>query len=303
MGAARLLRGLARILPPAKLSVVVNTGDDDVFYGLHVSPDLDTIVYTLAGMVPFNPGWGIRGDSFRVRDELECFYGPGWFALGDRDLATHIFRTDRLRSGESLSECTRQICRSRGVECEVLPMSDDRVRTVVHTPTGPLSFQDYLVKNRAKPRVVRIEYRGATRAKPAPGVLSAVTDAELLVIAPSNPLVSIGPMLALPGFRAALRDASARTIAVSPLIRGRAVKGPLASMLRSLGYAVDNGGIASLYRGLASELVVAPDDVCPGTNSGWPRMVQHNILLSDTRRAAALARFILSRGSRPPEAN
>jgi LPPG:FO 2-phospho-L-lactate transferase len=277
------------------LTVVVNTGDDDEFYGLHVSPDIDTILYTLAGLAPLDRGWGIEGDSFAVRAELDRVAGPGWFALGDRDLATHIQRTRRLREGASLTAVTRELAAARGVGVRVLPMSDDPVRTIIRTDGGDLAFQEYLVRKRARPRVRAVRYRGARASRPAPGVLEAIAGADLVVVAPSNPFVSVGPILAVPGVKRALAAARGRVVAVSPLIGGRAVKGPLASMLRAMGHGRGVAAIAALYRGLASTLVVAPGDAPPPAVARVARLavVEHDILLLDPRRAETLARHLL----------
>lgn len=295
VGAARLLRGLVSLVDPDQLTIVVNTGDDEEFYGLHVSPDLDTIVYTLAGLAPRGRGWGIRGDSYRTLGALERLYGRAWFALGDRDLATHIFRTERLRAGATLSRCTAEICRAFGVCVPVVPATDDRVRTTILTDQGPMAFQAYLVEARARPTVREIRYDGAEAARPAPGVLEALAAADLILIAPSNPFVSIGPMLAVGALRRALEEARARTVAVSPLIAGRAVKGPLAGMLASLGYAVGSGAIAEIYRGLASRLVVAPGDAHEArAGDGLPELVEREILLRSDAAARRLSAFLLS---------
>jgi len=298
VGAARLLRGLVQVVDPRALTVVVNTGDDDEFYGLHVSPDVDTILYTLAGLAPIARGWGIRGDTFRAKAALDQLAGDGWFQIGDRDLATHVQRTRRLAEGATLSQCTREIAAALGVRVRVLPVTDDPVRTMIRTSSGLLSFQEYLVKLGGRPRVERVVYRGASRARPAPGVLAALARADLVLVAPSNPFVSIGPMLAVPGMRRALGRARSRTIAVSPLIGGRAVKGPLASMLRSMGHGTDTAALARLYAGLARTLVVAPGDApslharkrWPGS---WPQPVEHDILITRPSAARRLARFTL----------
>jgi LPPG:FO 2-phospho-L-lactate transferase len=293
VGAARLLRGLVSLVDPEDLTIVVNTGDDEEFYGLHVSPDLDTIVYTLAGLSPRGRGWGIRGDTGRVLAALERFYGPAWFALGDRDLATHIFRTDRLRAGATLTQCTHEICEALGVRVRVLPATDDRVRTLLDTDEGTLAFQTYLVKMRGRPTVRAVRYDGCETARPAPGVLEALACADVIVIAPSNPFVSVGPILAVPGLRAALTHAKAKTVAVSPLIRGSAVKGPLAAMLASMEGGADAGAIARIYRGLASALVVAPGDGAGIPAMDGPSVVEHDILLDTAAAARNVGRFVL----------
>ena len=294
VGAARLLRGLVSLVDPDSLTVVVNTGDDEDFYGLHVSPDLDTIVYTLAGLSPRDRGWGIRGDTHRVLGALERFYGPGWFALGDRDIATHVFRTDRLRAGATLSECTQEICAALGVRVHVVPATDDRLRTLIETDEGTLAFQNYLVKRRGRPTVRAVRYDGHETARPAPGVLEAIAGADVVVIAPSNPFVSVGPILAVPGVRAALAHAAAKTVAISPLIRGSAVKGPLAAMLGSMEHGADAAAIARIYRGLASVLVVAPGDAPGAAAPDGPRLVEHDILLDSVTAARRLSRFVLA---------
>ena len=294
VGAARLLRGLVRAVPAQDLTVVVNTGDDDEFYGLHVSPDIDTILYTLADVAPLDRGWGIDGDTFSVRAELDRLCGTGWFALGDRDLATHIQRTRRLREGATLSESTRELAEARGVRVRVLPMSDDPVRTIITTDGGDLAFQEWLVRRRARPKVRRVRYRGARAARPARGVLDAIRRSRLVILAPSNPFVSIGPILAVPGMREALRRSRERVVAVSPLIGGRAVKGPLAAMLRSMGHKADNSAIAAVYRDIASTLVVARGDAPPRMPTGVTAS-EHDILLVDPDRAEKLARFLVGR--------
>lgn len=295
MGAARLLRGLAEVVQPGRLTVIVNTGDDDEFYGLHVSPDLDTIVYTLGGLAPEGRGWGIRGDGFHALAALERLYGPAWFQLGDRDLATHVYRTDQLRRGRTLSEVTAEIAGAFGIDTPILPATDDRLRTFLDTDIGRLPFQRWLVAERGRPRVARVSYVGAKTARPAPGVLEAIEHADRVLVAPSNPYVSIGPILAVPGVKRALRAAAGRTVAVSPLIHGKAVKGPLADMLRARGLRPDAAAIASLYRGLAARLIVAEGDTTPAARArgrGWPELVEHDILIGKRAAAVRLARFV-----------
>ncbi len=296
MGAARLLRGLVEVVDPSKLTVIVNTGDDDEFYGLRVCPDIDTTLYTLAELAPPRRGWGIRGDTHRTLAALERFYGTAWFRLGDRDLATHIFRTERLRAGTSLSQCTAELAGALGVKVRVLPMSDDPVRTFVRTAEGEIAFQDYLVARRARPRVAGFIYRGARSARAAPGVLDAIARARAVIIAPSNPFVSIGPMVAVAGIGRALRAAAHKTIAISPLIAGKAVKGPLVAMLTAAGYRPDTAAIAELYAGLARLLVVAPGDApsdLAAWKPRWPRPVEHDNLITERPAARRLARFAL----------
>ena len=261
VGAAKFLRGLIRSVDPAALTIVVNTADDDRFFGLAVSPDLDTITYTLADVAPRGRGWGIAGDRFRCLGALRRLYpDAGWFQLGDSDLATHVYRTDRLAAGARLSTVTREISRAFGVVPRILPMSDDPVRTVLRTPRGTLSFQRYLVGKRARPTVLGITYRGAANARPAPGVLRAIRDADAVVIAPSNPFLSIGPILAVPGIRTTLERRRGPVAAVSPLVGGRAVTGPLARLLRRFGRPASSLGIAQCYRPFLDALVIDRED-------------------------------------------
>jgi LPPG:FO 2-phospho-L-lactate transferase len=256
VGGARFLRGLSALIDPAALTVIANTADDDEFFGLHVSPDLDTALYTLAGRAPRVQGWGVAGDSFACLETLAAFGEPAWFRLGDRDLAMHLVRTQRLRRGEPLSRVTADLARAHGLRVRLLPMTDVRVRTYIHTEAGRLPFQAYLVRDRARHRVRRIAIAGAARARPAPGVLAALGAGHDVIIAPSNPLVSIGPMLAIPALRAGLRRRRGRTVAISPLVGGRAVRGPLHRMLRGLGLTPGSSTIARLYRDLIDVLVI-----------------------------------------------
>jgi LPPG:FO 2-phospho-L-lactate transferase len=297
VGAAKLLRGLIRSVDPAALTIVVNTADDERFYGLAVSPDLDTVTYTLAGVAPRRRGWGVGGDAFRCVHALGRFYdGAGWFRLGDQDLATHIYRTDRLAKGARLSTVTAEIRRAFGVVTPILPMSDQPVRTTLHTRRGALAFQRYLIAERARPAVRAITYRGATSARPAPGVLAAIRHAAAVVIAPSNPFLSIGPILAVPGVRAALRARSGPVVAVSPLIGGRAVTGPLARLLRGFGRPVSSIGVAQCYRPFLDALVIDRSD---RRDTGMLARMGCRAIVADTRlttptRAERLSRAILA---------
>jgi len=261
VGAARLLRGLVRLLPPRDLTLVVNTADDEEFSGLHVSPDLDTTIYSLAGAAPLRRGWGLARDSRRVLSALGRFYRGGWFQMGDLDLATHLFRTEALRAGRPLHRITAEIASAFGVTANILPMSDQRVRTFVETRRGErLPFQEYFVHRRARDPVRRLRYRGARVARPAPGVLTAIRRADLLLLPPSNPFTSIRPILAVPGIRGALRQRRAPLVAVSPIAAGRAVRGPLGGMLRAAGFPVSPVGVARLYRGLLDGMVIDYQD-------------------------------------------
>ncbi|MEW6269621.1 MAG: 2-phospho-L-lactate transferase [Thermodesulfobacteriota bacterium] len=302
VGAARLLRGLAPLVPRGQLTVVVNTADDDVFYGLHVSPDVDTVLYTLAGLADPVRGWGIAGDTFHGLEAMARYEREVWFQLGDRDLATHVFRTARLRSGQTLSQVTAQQARCLGVHARILPMSDDPVRTVVETAGGRRSFQEYLVRDRAREGVRALTYVGARSARPAPGVRTALAEAGLIVIAPSNPLVSIAPILAVPGIRQALRRTEAPVIAVSPLIGGRPVKGPADKMMRALGVAPTPLGLADFYADLLDAMVLDNAD-----RAYAPRLAARGIastrldtLMRSPVRSTAVARAVLALGASLP---
>lgn len=290
MGGARFLRGLSRRIDPADLTVIGNTGDDEEFFGLHVAPDLDTLVYTLSGRADAERGWGLAGETFACLGALAELGEPTWFQLGDRDLATHLTRTARLREGWSLSRVTAWLAQQQGLASRVLPMSDDRVRTFVHTERGRLPFQTYLVRHRARGRVRRIEVRGARAATPAPGVCRAIAQADAILLAPSNPLVSIGPIVSVPEIGKALRARRAPAAAVCPLVGGRPLRGPLHRMLRGLGHEVSPRGIAELYRGLIDLFVI--DDA----DARWaPRLeaLGLEVLVTDTimHSPAAAARL------------
>jgi LPPG:FO 2-phospho-L-lactate transferase len=243
------------------LTVVVNTGDDLEMWGLHVSPDLDIVTYTLAGEVDESKGWGLRGDTFFCLEQMGRLGRECWFQLGDRDLATHLVRSEMLRRGWTLSQVTRELCSAFGVTAGILPMSDDPVATRVGTrERGEVHFEEYLVKYGAAPTVEYVRYAGAEAARPAPGVLDAIRSAECVVVAPSNPVVSIGAILAIPGIRAALRETPAPVVGVSPLIRGRTVKGPADRMMAQLGYEVSACGVASLYADFLDGFVIDERD-------------------------------------------
>jgi LPPG:FO 2-phospho-L-lactate transferase len=254
VGGARMARGLAAI-PGAALTVVVNTGDDDLIHGLHVSADLDTVVYTLAG-VEGPHGWGRSGETWRAMDEMARFpQADTSFRLGDTDLAVNLYRTGRLAAGHRLSAITADICDGFGIDTPVLPVTDDPVRTMVATPDGELDFQTYFVRRRHADEVTGIRFAGADQARPAPGVLDALHAADVVVIAPSNPVLSIWPILAVPEIREAVGSVGT-VIAVSPLIGGRAVKGPAAEAMRGVGLSNDLAGIVEAYGGMVSHLVI-----------------------------------------------
>ncbi len=262
VGGARLAHGLATILAPGDLTVIVNTADDGEFHGLLVCPDHDTVVYTLAGLADRERGWGLAGETWAAAAMLERLGEPAWFRLGDGDIALHVHRTRRLREGVRLTEVDRGIQRALGVETPILPMADEPVRTRVRTPDGWLPFQEYFVRLRQEPDVLEVAFPGIEAARPTAEVAAALAAAEALVLCPSNPFVSIGPILAVPGMRGLLDAARARGVrvaAVSPLVGGRALRGPADRMARTLGAESSAVGIARLYAGLIDALLV--DDV------------------------------------------
>ena len=295
VGAARFLRGLVRRVDPARLTVVGNTGDDETFFGLHVSPDLDTVLYTLAGRADPVRGWGVRDETFACLAALRTLDAPAWFQLGDRDLAVHLLRTAWLRAGWRLSRVTAELARRHRVRARLLPMTDDPVRTFVHTGAGRLPFQDYLVRRRARGRVRRIEIAGGAGARPAPGVLAALRDTDAIVVAPSNPLVSIAPMLAVRGVRAALARRRAPAAAITPLVGGRPLKGPLHHMLRGLGHEVSPAGVARFYRGLVDVFVLDRVDAAlrPRIEALGMRVVVTDTVMRSPAAAARLAGVVL----------
>ncbi len=260
VGAARFLEGLVQVIPPRDVTAIVNVGDDMDWCGLRISPDLDTVAYTLAGLVNPETGWGIVGESRRTLDRLSQLGGPDWFMIGDLDLATHLYRTDRLSRGDALSAITLDLVRSLGLECRITPVTDDRLRTIVGTDDGEIAFQDYFVRRRASDRVRSLRYEGSERATPGPGVERALIDADVIVIAPSNPFLSIDPILSVPGVEASLTESRAPVVAISPIIGGQAVKGPVADILRSLGHDQSALGVARHYTNTADVFILDQED-------------------------------------------
>jgi LPPG:FO 2-phospho-L-lactate transferase len=247
VGAARFLTGLVKLFNGKDLSIIVNTGDDIELFGLHISPDVDIVTYTLAGIVDEDKGWGIRGDTFNCLEALRKFGREAWFNLGDMDFATHILRTDLLKNGFKLSDVTAKISHALGLDVTILPMTDDKFETRIMTDIGSIHFQEYLVKREAKDEVLGVEFLGAESANPAPGVVESIRDSQLLVICPSNPIVSIGTILAVNGVRDAVRHTGAKKVAISPIIAGAPVKGPADKLLRGLGFEVSAYSVAKLY--------------------------------------------------------
>jgi LPPG:FO 2-phospho-L-lactate transferase len=257
VGGAKLADGLSRLLGE-RLTVVVNTGDDFEHLGLHISPDLDTVVYTLAGVADAERGWGLAGETWAFMDQVARLGGPDWFRLGDRDLATHAIRTSRLAAGASLTEITAELCRALGVKSRVVPMSDQPVRTIIHTPDGSLPFQDYFVRLRCAVPVTRVWYEGAgdARINPLIDAMRGSDAPSAIFICPSNPYLSIDPILSVPGLRDWVRAVSVPVIAISPIVGGAAIKGPAAKMMQELGTAASATSVARHYRGLVSSFVI-----------------------------------------------
>ena len=256
VGAARFLEGLANIFPPEKITVIVNTGDDLQYLGCHVSPDLDIVTYALAGIVDREKGWGIEGDTHNCLDQLEHYAAETWFRIGDRDFATHLLRTAFLQQGFNLSEVTEKIRTSLKVRVKLLPMTDHIVATRIKTPSGVLEFQEYFVKRKFQDPVEDVTYEGASLATPAPGVIPAIENADVIVLCPSNPILSIGPILAIPGIRDGISKTRAKIVGVSPIVGGKAIKGPLDRIMENLGLEVSPFGVAQLYKGLMKGYVI-----------------------------------------------
>ncbi|HEY7167824.1 MAG TPA: 2-phospho-L-lactate transferase [Candidatus Binatia bacterium] len=254
-GGAKLIEGLVREHEPAQLTIICNTADDLVLHGLNISPDLDTIMYTLAGLNDREKGWGVAGDSFTVLEQLSRYGTDTWFKLGDKDIATHLLRTGLFRAGRALSDATRELAKRLAVKTILLPMTDQPVETRVVTADGEISFQEFFVKLRWEPDVKRVYYDGIDRSRPAPGVLEAIAAADKIIICPSNPVTSIGPILAVPGVRDALKAARAPVVGVSPMIGNSAVSGPAAKLMRAQGVASSATGIAALYRDFLDALL------------------------------------------------
>jgi LPPG:FO 2-phospho-L-lactate transferase len=260
VGAARFLTGLTRLVKEEDLSVIVNTGDDIELFGLHISPDLDIVTYTLAGIVDEAKGWGVRGDTFQCLEMLKSQGLDTWFGLGDRDLATHLYRTESLKKGYTLTQITREISSVLGLKTKILPMTDDMFETRVKTSEGSIHFEEYFVRRQSKDEVLGVEFVGALTAKPAPGVLDAILEAETVVVCPSNPIVSIGTILAVNGVRDALKRTNARVIGISPIVAGTPIKGPADKMLRGLGFEVSAYGVAKLYSDFLDTFVIDTKD-------------------------------------------
>ena len=303
VGAARMLSGLVRVVPGDEITAIVNVGDDMVLHGLSISPDLDTVTYTLAGLDNRETGWGVAGESWAVMDELARIGGEDWFRLGDRDLATHLFRTGRLAAGQPLSAVTTALCDRRGIAVHMVPVTDDPLRTRVtlaaRSALGPagteVCFQDYFVRLAHEVPVRGVRFEGADDARPAPGVIDALARAGMIVVCPSNPVVSIGPLLAVPGVEDALRARRPDVVAVSPIVAGAALKGPADRMLRELGTEPSVVGVARLYASWVGTLVIDEADAAhaAAVEAEGMRCVVAPTVMSTPERAADLAKVVL----------
>jgi LPPG:FO 2-phospho-L-lactate transferase len=295
VGAARFLDGLTRVIAPERVYVIGNTADDAEIHGLHISPDLDTVTYTLAGLANAQHGWGLRGDSFRCLEALGRLGADTWFQLGDLDLATHLFRTARLRAGVSLAEVTAEITAALKIRSTLVPMSNEPVRTRICTPSGELEFQTYFVKRRARDRVTAMRFEGASDASPAPGLLDAIANAEAIIICPSNPFISVGPILAIPGVREALKLRRDKVAAISPIVGGKALKGPASKMMKSMQLRSSAAEVAKLYVDFAGVFILDEVDgkQAPQVEALGMSAVVTNTIMRGLREKKALARVVV----------
>ena len=256
VGASKLLKGLVEIIKKEDLNIVVNTGDDIEVHGLHISPDLDIVMYTLAGIVDPKKGWGIKEDNFNCLELLGKYGLQTWFNLGDKDLATHIYRTYLLKNGYTLSEITKKICKSLGVKVNILPMSDDKIQTIIVTEKGNMHFEEYLIKRQSQDKVLDVKFEGIEKSRPAKGVITSILKSHTVILCPSNPIVSINPILSVPGIRKALKTTKAKVTGVTPIVGGTTIKGPADKLMRGLGFEVSPYGVALLYRDFLDTFII-----------------------------------------------
>ena len=296
VGGAKLALGLRDILDEESLAIVVNTGDDEEFFGLHVSPDLDTVMYTLGGISNPDTGWGISGETFRSLNRLRQYGVDTWFNLGDLDMATHIRRTQLLGQGNTLSEVTNSLCSSLGITHSIFPMTDDTLKTVVITEISEMSFQEYFVKNRCDPRVVSLRFDSPSECSPSPGFVTALNESDLLVFCPSNPFLSVDPILAVTGVRKKIENFRGARIAVSPIVGGEAIKGPAGKILRELGHEVSCVGVAKRYVDLCDVFIIdnVDADLASTIEKLGMRVVVTNTIMNNDQEKRTLAREILS---------
>jgi LPPG:FO 2-phospho-L-lactate transferase len=294
-GAAKFLRGLVQVVPEEDIHVIVNVGDDTEIWGLHVSPDIDSIGYGLAAKLDTSRGWGLENETFRCLEEIEAYGMPSWFRLGDRDLATHLARTELLKRGLPLTEVVERMAKAMGIRARVLPATDDSVRTTIETPGGVLGFQEFFVREHWQPEVRSVTYAGAAEAHASAAVLQSIREAAVVIIAPSNPITSIGPMLAIHDLRDALRCTRAEVIAISPLIGNAAVSGPAGKLMEACGYDVSPSGIARCYHDFLDNIVLDTRDAALAASIRYETIgVQiTDILMADDEAARRLAQFVI----------
>ena len=295
VGAARFLTGLTQLVKQEDVSVVVNTGDDIEMFGLHISPDIDIVAYTLAGIVDDDKGWGIKGDTFQCLDMLRKLGLQTWFALGDKDFATHVFRTDLLKEGFTLSEVTDKICSALRVRVKILPMTNDKFETRIKIEDGSVHFEEYFVKRASKDKVLGVEFVGAADAKPSPQVIDSIMNAELVVVCPSNPIVSVGTILSLKGIRDALHNTNAKVIGISPIVAGAPIKGPADKLLRGLGFEVSAFSVAKLYADFLDTFIIDNVDAAEKSSieSLGIRVKVTNTIMKSLEDKVRLAKVVL----------
>jgi LPPG:FO 2-phospho-L-lactate transferase len=297
-GAAKFLRGLMAIVPADEIHVVVNVGDDTEIWGLHVSPDVDTILYALAGRLDTERGWGLRDETFRCLESMKKLGMPAWFQLGDADLATHITRTELLRAGLSLADVTERLAAAMEVRAKILPACNEQLRTKIDTPDGMLSFQEFFVRERWQPEVRGVVYSGAAEARAPESVLKSIREAKVVFIAPSNPVTSIGPILAVPGIRDALRCTRAKIVAISPIVGNAPVSGPAAKLMEACGYEVSAGGVVRCYHDFVDDVIIDTADQALAPSICYETIGVHvtDILMPDFENARRLAAFAIGVG-------
>jgi LPPG:FO 2-phospho-L-lactate transferase len=301
-GGAKFVDGLRHIVRPEDLTIIVNTGDDLLWWGLYVSPDVDSIMYMLAGKLSQERGWGVKGDTFFCLNAMGQMGQPIWFHAGDRDLATHIFRSKLLADGKTLSDATAEIAGNLGIKTRILPMSNSRVETRVLTPVGELSFEEYFVQRWYQDPVESVRFAGASDAEPGPGVIEAIRSADLVLLAPSNPITSLGPILAIPGIREALRESRARSVAISPIVGGAAVNGPAGALMAAQGFPVSIAGVADCYHDFLDLLVVDSQDAIDADKLRKTGMRVHctATIMRKQEDRIALAQSVLQAAMQPP---
>lgn len=303
-GGAKFLQGVVRVLPPEQVTAIINTGDDVTWWGLNISPDVDSVMYGLAGLLSRERGWGLEGDTFECLERMRALGEPTWFQLGDRDLATHVRRTGMLRSGKTLTAVTAELAASFGVTSRLLPMTDDRVETRVLTSRGELAFQEYFVRERWKLPVRKVRFAGMEKAKPTAEVLRAIANADVIVVAPSNPVTSIGPILAVPGIREALRSSPAPRVAISPIISGKAFSGPADQLMAAHGFPPTVAGVAAMYRDFLHTLIIDDSDAATvgEIEALGVRAICTSTVMSSEESKRSLAQVSLAAGRAPRSA-